>query len=244
MSALFSRKWREAGRPSETAGNLTLGLGLASLLPLVAPFAAVLASAIGGWGMAMGRRRPEKHGGRRKILAGLGLCVVGLLLFFVEGALFLRAKTRQAYEQRTAISRLRMTEIQQAMERFREENGEYPEAKGIMSLSRLLQPKYVPLCPVLDGFDQAYSVTSWREGYVLSCNPPAAPDTPDHLPDPVVVKSSFHPAPKQPPDFIGPPAPPGLSLQEAPGQEAPAPAGPPVTPSPGLPPPAPQPGAP
>lgn len=233
MSALFSRTWREAGKPSETAGNITLGLGLATLLPLAAPFAAALACVIGAWGMVMGRRSPERHGGRRKILAGLGLCILGLLLFFAEGALFLRAKTRQAYQQRTAICRFRLVEIHQAMERYREENGAYPDARGIMALARVLEPRYIPECPVLDGFDQAFSVSSWPEGFVLTCTPPPSPDVPGITPEPMLVKSRFQPAPKLPPDFIGPPAPPGPKTPQPGSQEAPAvPHAPPVRASP------------
>lgn len=240
MGLFTSRSWREAGKPSETAGNLTLGLGLASLLPLVAPVAAALACVIGAWGMAMGRRSPERHGGRRKILSGLGLCILGLLLFFAEGALFLRAKTRQAYQQRTAICRFRVVEIQQAMERYREVNGAYPDARGIMALAQVLEPKYIPECPVLDGFDQAFSVSSWPEGFILTCAPPPAPDSQGTPTVPMVVKSSFRPAPKLSPDFIGPPPAQGPGAQEpAPPEPPPASQVQPVTPTPEPPAPAP-----
>lgn len=199
--------------PSDVFGRATLGLGFASLLPLVGPLMVVLAAAAGITGTFLSTRNPARWSGRQKIYAGLGICLLGMALFFTEGALFLRWKVRQVYDQRMAVSRLRLNEIAQALERYREAHGSYPQVSGIMNLSALLQPRYLPDCPVLDAFDQAISVDCRPAGFILRFTPPP-PKGGTEAPPAVEVHGTFQPAPSPqvlPPDFIGPAAPPGLS---------------------------------
>jgi hypothetical protein len=227
--------------PSNTFGRAALALGLASLIPVAGALMAVLATAVGAVGAVLASRNPERWTGRRQILAGLVLAVVGLVLFFAEGALFLRWKVDQSYDQKIAVSRLRMVEMGQALERYREDHGSYPQLSGIMNLRALLEPRYLQDCPVLDAFDQPISVDCRPSGFTLSCTPPPRQNGGRPV-APIAVHGTFQPAPSPqvlPPDFIGPPAPPGLSAalptarQETPatippGGQAAAPTAPPA----------------
>ena len=207
--------------PSDLFGKLTLGLGLVSLVPLAAPFACSLAAAAGAVGTILSGRSPERFGGRRWIMLGLALCVFGMALFFAEGAYFLRGKVRQSYEQKAAVSRLRLVEIRQALERYRQERGSYPRVSGIMNLKSLLEPRYLPDFPVLDGFEQAFTVDCRSSEFTLRCQPPPPPGHAEQRPPAIEVHGAFQPAPSPaalPPGFIGPPPPPALSAPEAPAQ--------------------------
>lgn len=215
------RRLREPGKPSELLAKLVLYAGALALLPLVAPVAAAISALVALLASVLMANIPEKHAGRRKVYLGLLLCILGMGLFFVEGTLFWRWKIRQAYDQRLAISRLRLSQVAQAFEAYREEMGSYPEVSGIFLARDLLQPKYTLALPACDGFDGAFSVTSRPEGFVASASPPPPPGS-AIAPPPIVTKRDFQPAPSPPP----PPPP----LEETPSEgipssAAPAPAG-------------------
>lgn len=234
-------RYTEHGKPSEVWGRAALGAGLLSLVPLAAPFAATLSVLASLVGTMLSARYPEKFAGGRKILAGLCFCVLGMGLFFAEGTLFLRWKITQAYDQRIAISRFRMTQIAQALESCRQETGAYPDLNGIMLAKAKLEPKYISSLPTLDGFDGAISIESRADGFVLMAYPPPAPGSGESMAPPLIVSGGFQPAPSPPP-----PAP--AEAQPTEGAAGSEPAGPPSSATPakgGTPAPAPQaPGAP
>jgi hypothetical protein len=146
-------------------------------------------------------RYPEKHTGRPKILLALGLCLLGMALFFAEGALFWRWKIAQAYDQRVAVTRLRIGQVAQAMEQYRQEKGSYPEICGIMTAKAELEPRFTAQLPVLDGFDGAISVTSRPEGFRVMASLPPPPGS-EIAPPPIVSESGFQPAPAPPPPAL------------------------------------------
>lgn len=169
------RRFREHGKPSEALAVLALAAGGASLLPLLAPLAALLATLVSLCGLFLSSRYPEKYAGRRKIHVALCLCLLGMGLFFAEGALFWRWKIRQAYGQRVAITRLRLDQVAQALEQYRQERGTYPDLSGIMRARAELAPKYSNPLPALDGFGGAISVLSRPDGFTVMAQPPPPP---------------------------------------------------------------------
>ncbi|MGC8722347.1 MAG: hypothetical protein ACP5VF_00535 [Acidobacteriota bacterium] len=189
---------RDPGTPSHLFANAALTLGVLSLLPPLAPLWVVLGVAAALLAGALSARSPERYAGRPKIWAGVALCGLGAILFIGESALFLHWKVRQQYEQRVEVSTLRMAEVSQALERYRQEQGAYPDLKGIAAAKALLEPNYVHDCPVTDGFGGPLSVTSKPDGFALSCQPPPRPGSP-HFPAPLVLRGSFLPAPPAPP---------------------------------------------
>jgi hypothetical protein len=199
-----------AGKPTDAWGRLTLFLGLLSLLPALSPLMATAACLAGAVGTVLASRVPERFAGSRKIVAGLVLSAAGMGLFFLEADLFLRFKIRQERDQRMAISRFRLGEIQEALERYRQAEGVYPNCSGAMTLCAALEPKYLVGCQPLDGFDRPFTAASWPSGYTLTFSPPPpAPGEP--APEPVTLENRFFPAPvPEGPAAQGPPVPPGL----------------------------------
>lgn len=205
------RRLREPGKPSELLATVALYAGALALLPLMAPAAAAVSALVALLASILMAYYPEKHAGRRKVYTGLALCLLGMGLFFAEGTLFWRWKIQQAYDQRLAISRLRLSQVAQAFEAYRQEMGSYPEVSGIFLARDLLEPKYALAFPSRDGFDGAISVTSRPEGFVASVSPPPPPGS-AMAPPPIVTKRDFQPAPPPPPTLPpegvspGPPA--------------------------------------
>jgi hypothetical protein len=198
-----------AGKPTDAWGSLTLFLGLLSFLPALSPLVATAACLAGAVGTVLASRLPERFAGSRKIVAGLLLSATGMGLFLLEADLFLHFKIRQERDQRMAISRFRMGEIQEALERYRQAEGVYPNCSGAMTLCAALEPKYLVGCQPLDGFDRPFMVTSWREGYSLAFFPP--PRVPGETPPPVTLENRFQPAPaREGPRWQGPPLPLGF----------------------------------
>ena len=224
---------RDPDTPSHLFANAALTLGVLSLLPPLAPLWVVLGVAAALLAGALSARSPERYAGRPKIWAGVALCGLGAILFIGESALFLHWKIQQQYEQRVEISTLRLAEVGQALERYRQEQGAYPDLKGIAAAKALLDRGYAHDCPVTDGFGGPLSVTSRAGGFELSCQPPPQPGS-RHLPAPLLLRSSFLPAPPTPPEQEAPPeqAPAGVTAKgpseeggnaepsAAPGQEA------------------------
>jgi hypothetical protein len=247
------RRWFEPDRPSDFPARLTLFLGWVSFLPPFTPLTAVLAAVAGSLSHALCSRYPERYTGKPKIYLGLLLTLIALGLFAGEAALFFRWKERQAYTQRLAVSRFRMAEVSQAMERYREEKGVYPDAPSMAALEQALEPAYLQEVPLVDGFDAAFAGESRPEGFTLQCLPP--PEQEGGVPPPPIrIHSAFQPAPPPPPppavDVNAPateggetvpgqpsdetgtsPAPSG-SGEETPAPPAVNPASPPATPPP------------
>jgi hypothetical protein len=188
----------DLGKPSERFGVVALAAGFASLLPPLAPLAASLAVAASLLGTFLAGRSPERYAGGRKMIFGLLLSVLGMGLFMVEAQFFWRWKVDQAYDARLAVTRYRLSLVEDALGRYRQETGEYPSVTGIMAAKKLLEPKYGALVPTLDAFDGALSVDSRPEGFTLTASPPPRPRT-DWTPPPIVVQGGFQPAPSPPP---------------------------------------------
>ena len=220
------RRLREPGKPSAFWAGLALSAGALSLVPLTAPIAATAAALLSLIAIFLCSRYPEKHTGRTKILVALGLCLLGMTLFFAEGALFWRWKISQSYEQRLAVTHLRLDQVAQAMEQYRQEKGAYPMIDGIMTARSELEPKFASHFPVLDGFDEAISVTSRPEGFLVVASPPPPPGS--HVsPPPIVAEGGFQPAPAPaPPAPLEEAPPPGATSSIAPEPTAPNPAAP------------------
>ncbi len=215
---------REPGKPSAFWAGLALSAGALSLVPLTAPIAATAAALLSLIAIFLCSRYPEKHTGRTKVLLALGLCLLGMALFFAEGALFWRWKISQSYDQRLAVTRLRLDQVAQAMEQYRQEKGAYPDIDGIMTAKAELEPKFAPHLPVLDGFDEAISVTSRPEGFLVIASPPPPPGS-DVSPPPIVTEGGFQPAPAPPAPLEEGPSP-GVTSSTAPGLTTPNPASP------------------
>ena len=124
-------RYGEMGKPSETFGTICLVAGWLALVPLAAPFAAAISALSAVLGTLLASRYPERYAGRRRILAGLILSLAGLGLLFVEAPLFMRWKTRQAYEQRVEITKYRLSVVARALEQYREAQGAYPVVSGV-----------------------------------------------------------------------------------------------------------------
>lgn len=218
------RRRREPGKPSVFWAGLALIAGALSLVPLIAPIAATAAALLSLIAIFLCSRYPEKHTGRTKVLLALGLCLLGMALFFAEGALFWRWKISQSYDQRLAVTRLRLGQVALAMEQYRQEKGAYPMIDGIMTAKSELEPKFASHFPVLDGFDGAISVTSRPEGFLVIASPPPPPGS--HIsPPPIVTEGGFQPAPAPPPPAPLEEAPsPGATSSTAPDLTTPNPA--------------------
>lgn len=228
------RRRREPGKPSVFWAGLALGAGALTLVPLAAPVTATAAALLSLVAIFLCSRYPEKHSGRTKVLLALGLCLVGMTLFFLEGVLFWRWKISQAYDQRVAITRLRMDQVAQAMEQYRQEKGAYPELSGIMTAKAALEPRFAAELPVLDGFEGAISVTSRPEGFraMATLPPPPGSEIP---PPPIVRESGFQPAPTPPPAPLEEVPSPGVTTPDGPNTTVPIPAEPaPAIPGPAV----------
>ncbi len=219
-----ARRYVELGKPSERYGVAALVAGWASLLPPLAPAAALLAVAASLLGTFLAGRVPERYAGGRKMVFGLLLSLVGMGIFMVEAHFFWRWKVNQAYDARVEVTRYRLSLVGDALGRYRQAIGEYPTLSGIMAAKASLEPKYGALVPSLDAFDGAISVDSRPEGFTLSAWPPPRPRT-DWVPPPIVVRGGFQPAPAPPP----PPPP------EAPGEGTPDGGTGPAAPAPAIP---------
>jgi|WetSurMetagenome_2_1015567.scaffolds.fasta_scaffold37213_2 hypothetical protein len=198
LSRSAARRYVDLGKPSESLGVAALAAGFVSLVPTLAPLAATFAVAAALLGTFLAGRAPERYAGGRKMIFGLLLSTVGMGLFLVEAQVFWRWKVDQAYEARLAVTRYRLSLVEDALGRYRQETGEYPSVTGIMAAKTLLEPKYGALVPTLDAFDGALSVDSRPEGFLLSASPPPRPRT-DWTPPPIVVQGGFQPAPTPPP---------------------------------------------
>ncbi len=183
----------------------TLWLGWLSFVPLLGAVMAAMAAIVGALASFMAKKRPARYGGLPLIYAGLGLCVPGMVLFFLEARLFLDWKINQAYQQRTALSLARMSEWSRALENFRIDNGLYPENPGLIHLRDRLVPKYTPVLSIEDGWGNLFRLTTNVCGYTLECAPPAAPS--GSAQSPLVVNALFPLPPQPPPPPIGPPSP-------------------------------------
>ncbi len=178
---------RTSGERSRYPAALTLWLGWASLVPLLAPIVAIPAIANAVVSARLCRRRPGKYCGTGLIWAGLALCLLGTTLFLIEGGLFLGWKRRQAYSQKVAVSRFRLSTLAGAMERFRSEKGRYPVAEDIETLNKQLSPRYAPSCPSKDAFGATIVVHSTPGGFILESRPPPPPGG-GKRPPPLLVK--------------------------------------------------------
>lgn len=222
---------RPPAGPWDLPARLTWWLGLLAFLPPLAPAAAFLAAVNGSVSHLLCTYRPERYTGKKWIWAGLALSLIAMALFFLEGGLFLEWKRRQLFAERQAVSRLRLQRVSEALERYREEKGKYPDTTGIHRLKEELEPHYTSDCPVLDGFDGALSAWSRADGYRVETSPLPLPGG-RSIP-PLAAEGHFQPSP------LPPPAP------EVPAAEAPSPlpplsgsgAAPPVPPAPGTSPP-------
>lgn len=215
----------DLGKPSERFGVVALAAGFASLVPPLAPLAAALAAAASLLGTFLAGRSPERYAGGRKMIFGLLLSVLGTGLFMVEAQFFWRWKVDQAYDARLSVTRYRLSLVEDALGRCRQETGEYPAVSGIYAAKKLLEPKYGALVPTLDAFDGALSVDSRPEGFTLTALPPPRPRT-DWMPPPIVVQGGFQPAPSPPPPPEVVPETPaegagGQGAQPAPGDGSP-----------------------
>ena len=187
-------RWISPDRPTDFPAKLTLWLGGGAFVPALGPAIALCCAAVGITGYVLCARYPERYTGKTKIYAGFALSLWALLLFFGESALFFQWKLRQEYEQRVSVSSLRLSEISQALERFRQENGAYPSALGILAVQGALEPKYSDDVPLLDGFGHAISAISQPDGFALRCFPPPFRGETLKRP-PLAVQSAFKPAP-------------------------------------------------
>jgi hypothetical protein len=145
-----------------------------------------------------------------------------MVLFFLEAGLFLDWKRRQLAAEREAASRLRLQRVAEALERYREEKGRYPEITGIHLLKAALEPRYTSDCPVLDGFDGALSVWSRADGYRVETSPLPLPG--GGTAPPLFTEGHFQPGPSQPPPQEAEPEADGKAPQEK--REAEGPMGP------------------
>jgi hypothetical protein len=203
------KRWMAPGTPSDFPARLTLYLGWACFLPPLTPLMALFAAGAAVLSHALCSRYPERYTGKPKIYLGLMLALVALGLFVGEAALFFRWKDRQAYAQRLTVSRFRMAEISQALERYREEKGAYPDAPSMAALERALEPAYLQEVPLEDGFDAAFAGQSRPEGFTLQCFPPPEREG-GEPPPPIQIRSAFQPAPAPPPppeEAVNAPAP-------------------------------------
>lgn len=188
---------RPPAGPWDFPARLTWWLGIAALLPGLAPAASLLAAANGLFAHLLCSRRPERYTGKKWIWAGLALCLLAMTLFFLEAGLFLDGKRRQLGAEREAVSRLRLQQVAEALERYREEKGRYPEVTGIHLLKATLEPRYTSDCPVLDGFDGALSVWSRADGYRVETSPLPLPG--GGTAPPLFTEGHFQPGPLPPP---------------------------------------------
>lgn len=220
-------RYDDMGKPSETFGTISLAAGWLALVPLAAPFAATISALSAILGTLLASRYPERYAGRRRILMGLVLSLVGLGSLFAEIPLFMRWKTHQAYEQRVEITKYRLSLLAEALERYRQEEGAYPTVSGAFLTKELLEQRGLGSVPWSDGFDGALSVDSRSEGFTIVAFPPPPPGS-DERPAPIVTTGQFQPAPAPPaPPEAAPPtdAPPG---QEGRGQGGASPPGAPT----------------
>lgn len=220
---------RPPAGPWDFPARLTWWLGIAALLPPLAPLAASLAAVCGLIGHLLCSRRPERYTGKKWIWAGLGLCIVAMVLFFAEAGLFLEWKRRQAASEREAVSRLRLQRVAEALERYREEKGRYPDITGIHRLKDLLEPAYAADLPVTDGFEASLSVWSRPEGFRVETSPLPLPG--GGTAPPLFAEGHFQPSPSPPPRTAE-----GSALEEAPPVPAWERPPTPAPPSPGPPP--------
>lgn len=203
--------------PSEFPARLTWWLGIAAFLPPLAPAAALLAAANGLLGHLLCSKHPERYTGKKWIWAGLGLSILAMALFFVEAGLFLHWKRHQVASGRVAVSRFRLQQVAEALERYREEKGRYPEVSGIHLLKETLEPRFTSDCPVLDGFGGALSVWSRADGFRVETSPLPLPG--GGTAPPLFAEGHFQPSPSPPP----PPAPEGDAGASSSGGTPPAP---------------------
>ncbi|MCI4398153.1 MAG: hypothetical protein JHC34_04860 [Acidobacteria bacterium] len=182
-----------------------LWLGWLSLVPLFGVVAAALSALTASLAYLLAKKRPARYGGLPHIYAGLVLCLIGMVLLFLEARLFLDWKITQAYQQRMALSVARMYEWSRALENYRLDNGTYPETVGLIHLRDQLVPRYAPALSIEDGWGDLFQLTVSVCDYTLKCVPPAAPSR--TTPSPMVVKAYFPLPPPPPAPLIGPPAP-------------------------------------
>lgn len=210
------KRWIPPDQPSDLPARLTLYLGWACFVPPLTPVTALLAAAAGILSHALCRRYPERYTGKPKTYLGLLLALVALGLFVGEAALFFRWKERQAYAQRLTVSRFRMAEISQALERYREEKGAYPDAPSMAELERALEPAYLQEVPFEDGFGAAFAGESRPEGFTLQFLPPPEREG-GEPPPPIRIRSAFQPAPAPPPPPAEDVNAPAIGAEEVPG---------------------------
>lgn len=161
--------------PSRYPASFTLWLGFIAFVPPLALPAALLATLNAVVSLLLCSHRPEIYTGMKRITAGLLLSLAAVLLFFGESALFLRWKENQAYTQRVEITRLRMTTIEDNLEKYRSKLGSYPDVSGIMLLNKELESTIGTGCPVLDGFGKPFTFTSTAKSFRISSLPPSPP---------------------------------------------------------------------
>jgi hypothetical protein len=215
------RRWISPDRPTDSPAKLALWLGAGSFIPAIGPAVAILCALVGAAAWVLCARYPERYTGKPRIYLAFALAAAGLLFFVGEASLFLRWKLGQEYEQKTSVSRFRLAELSQGLEKYREQNGAYPTALGVLALEETLEPKYLGEVPIVDGFGQALSAESRPEGFTLQAFPPPSRSG-RASPEPLVVRSTFSPAPPPPPS--PPPAQPPGDESSAEAQPAPAPA--------------------
>lgn len=211
---------RPPAGPWDFPARLTVWLGMAALLPPLAPAASLLAAVNAVLSHILCSGRPERYTGKKWIWGGLGLCILAMALFFVEAGLFLDWKRRQLASEGEAVSRLRLQRVAEALERYREEKGRYPEVSGIHRLKDLLEPGYATDLPVADGFGGSLSVWSRPEGFRVETSPLPLPG--GRTAQPLFAEGHFQPSPPPPP-----PVAPAAGEEEGPE----SPETPPVPPS-------------
>lgn len=209
--------------PWKYPARFTWWLGWTAFVPLAAPVAAAAAAVTALVSHFLCTRWPERYTGKNWIWGGLGLCILALLLFFAEGFFFFSWKQDQLYAQNLAVSRFRLTRVAEALERYREEEGHYPEASGIHRIKALVEPKYTTDCPTRDAFEGALSGWSRADGFRIETRPPRRRDGTE--PAPLVAEGHFQPSPPSPPP---PPQDPAAKGGNPAGEP-----GPPDTPDPG-----------
>ncbi len=195
----------EVKRQRLLLAKTTVWLGGLSLVPFAGIAAAALSAIAGALAFFLAKRKPSRYGGIPLIYLGLGMSLAGTLLFFFEARAFLVWKIDQAYEQRAAVSKARMTEWSAAFENYRLDNGMYPESLGIIHVRDLLVPLYAPSLSLEDGWDNLFQLEVNPCGYTISCAEP--PKRSGEKGARLTSKAIFPLPPPPAPPPVGPPAP-------------------------------------
>ena len=170
-------KTRSEEKKRERLSKINFTVSLMSLIPFAGAVFSIASLVTGIAGLNLARRFPERFGGLVRLRVSVFIALIGLVLSGAEFHTFFKIKLKQANNARCELTMMRLYEAAEAMERYGELNGTYPEGGSAAGIEEKLKQAGILCMPFKDGWEREMTVRSRMWDYSLTAmkSPKTAP---------------------------------------------------------------------